>query len=433
MAMDGKALVEKLAKLSQVTSIKDIPQLTHALFPGTHCPLMGAAMAVGGIKGSLIVVVGTDECTYYTKSMTVHSEKFGGIGGRCVSVVLDDHDVTFGSAEKVQAAFKEIIEEYKPECVFLVTTCVIEIIGDDFDAISESLSDTYGIPVLPVHTEHFKCEDHLPGVERTISICAEIMEPRECDNSVNLLGQRMGDFATTELYALLQKSGVKIGLQLPCGCTVEDIKNGAAAKVNIVVNDIALPLAQKMQAKFGIPYVYFNKFVMPEKIYEAYKNLFGYLELDLPEELNELYQAAQKTVAQARPDLEKITYIYGNTPYATFELNCFLSSLGMVPQVIQTNRYTESDEPYVKEMLQYTDPYVCKAANIAPLQYVYDVLSPYLYLGHEFANRLRQKGIAIVHSDRASGMLGFEVVGYLMQQLLKAVGEAKEYRRELGR
>ena len=43
MAMDGKELVEKLAKLSQVQSIKDIPQLTHALFPGTHCPLMGAA------------------------------------------------------------------------------------------------------------------------------------------------------------------------------------------------------------------------------------------------------------------------------------------------------------------------------------------------------------------------------------------------------
>lgn len=78
MAMDGKELVEKLAKLSQVQSIKDIPQLTHALFPGTHCPLMGAAMAVGGIKDSLIVVVGTDECTYYTKSMTIHSEKFWG-------------------------------------------------------------------------------------------------------------------------------------------------------------------------------------------------------------------------------------------------------------------------------------------------------------------------------------------------------------------
>ena len=34
MAMDGKELVEKLAKLSQVQSIKDIPQLTHACSRG---------------------------------------------------------------------------------------------------------------------------------------------------------------------------------------------------------------------------------------------------------------------------------------------------------------------------------------------------------------------------------------------------------------
>ena len=37
MAMDGKELVEKLAKLSQVQSIKDIPQLTHALFSTCNC------------------------------------------------------------------------------------------------------------------------------------------------------------------------------------------------------------------------------------------------------------------------------------------------------------------------------------------------------------------------------------------------------------
>lgn len=432
MAMDGNELVAKLAKLSQVKNIKDIPQLTHALFPGAHCPLMGAAMAVGGIKDSLIVVVGTDECAYYTKSMTIHSEKFGGIGGRCVSVILDEHDVTFGSAEKVQEAFKEIIKEYQPQCIFLVTTCVIEIIGDDFDAISQGLSDTCGVPVLPVHTEHFKCEDHLPGLERTITVCADIMEPRTCDNSVNLLGQRMGDFTNTELYTVLQNAGVKIGLKLPCGCTVDDIKNGAAAKVNIVVHDIALPLAKKMQEKFGIPYVYFNKFVIPEKIYEAYKNIFKYLELNLPDDLEKRYQSTVNKVLEAKPELLGISYIYGNTPYAIFELNCFLSSLGMIPQVIQTNRFGEQDETYAAEILQYTDPYICKSANIAPLQYVYDVLSPYLYLGHEFANRLRQKGIAIVHSDRASAMLGFEVTEYLMQQLVKSVQEAKEYRKELG-
>ena len=175
------------------------------------------------------------------------------------------------------------------------------------------------------------------------------MEPRACDNSVNLLGQRMGDFATTELYAMLQKAGIKIGLQLPCGCTVDDIKNAAAAKVNIVVNDIALPLAQKMQEKFGTPYVYFNKFVIPEKIYEAYKNLFVLFRAGAClKNWKVLYQNIRAEIEKTKSELAGITYIYGNTPYAVFEMNCFLSSLGMVPQVIQTNRYTAADEEYAR-------------------------------------------------------------------------------------
>ena len=104
------------------------------MFPGAHCPLMGAAMAVRGIRDSLIIIIGTDECAYYTKHMTLHSDDFGGLGGRCVSVVLDGHDVTFGCLKKVEAAFGEVMAEYRPQAVFLVTTCVVEIIGDDMDA-----------------------------------------------------------------------------------------------------------------------------------------------------------------------------------------------------------------------------------------------------------------------------------------------------------
>lgn len=431
MTMDGKALLGRLAKLSQVTTIKDIPQLTHALFPGTHCPLMGAAMAVGGIKNSMIVVVGTDECSYYTKSMAMNS-RFGGPGGRCVSVVLDDHDVTFGSTPKMHAAFKEIMAEYKPDCVFLVTTCVVEIIGDDYDAIAAELSNEYNIPVMSVHTEHFKCEDHFPGLERTISACLEMMEPQECDGSVNVLGQRMGNFSTTELHAMLCKAGVKIGMQLPSGCTVDEIRHAAAAKANIVVHDIALPLAKAMEEKFGVPYVYFNKFVDPDKIFASYQKLFAYLELPLPEEVQGKYMAAKGMMQMAKAKLNGITYIYGNTPFSCFEFNTFLVGLGMVPQLIQTNHFSEEDAAYAAQIVKTVDPYVCKAANIAPLQYVYDVLHPYIYMGHEFGDRLRKKGIAILHSDMAGAMLGFEVTMLVLGMLPKVAAEAAGYRKEAG-
>ena len=431
VGMDGNELLGRLNRLSKVQTIKDIPQLTTALFPGTHCPLMGAAMIAGGIKDCLLVIVGTDECSYYTKSLTL-SDRYGGINGRCVSVVLDSHDVTFGSAESMHKAFKEIVAEYRPKCVMLVTTCVIEVIGDDYDAIAEELTKQYSIPVMAVHTEHFKCEDHFPGFERAITACQSIMQPQECDGSVNVLGQRFGDFADTELYALLTKSGVKIGVQLPSGCTSDDIRRAPAAKINIVVNDIALPLAQAMQEQYNIHYVYFNRFAAPEKILQAYQHLFAYLELPLPAEVNAKFDECKALEQETMPVVQGVPYIFGNTQYDCFELNNYLCRLGLVPQLIQSNKLRQEHFEDIKGILATTDPYVCKAANIAPLQYVYDVLHPWIYIGHEFGERLRRKGIAQLHSDPAGKMLGFECNTFLLKILQQAVADAKVFRKEAG-
>lgn len=429
--MDGQEVLSRLKNLSAVSTVKDLPVLSHALFPGTHCPLMGAEMALAGIKDCLMVIVGTDECSYYTKGMTIN-ERFGGLNGRCVSVVLDSHAVTFGSSQLMLETFKEIMEEYKPSCVALVTTCVIEVIGDDYDAIAVELEKKYGIPVMAIHTEHFKCQDHFPGLERTISACYHLMEPQEKIDSVNVLGQRMGSFAGTELHEQLVRAGVKVGMQLPSGTTCEEIRRAPAAKVNIVVHDIALPLAKRMEEEMGVPYVYFNKYADPEKIWESYQRLYSYLQLELPKDLEEKYQQCKAAEENAKAELEGMTFIYGNTPFDGFELCSYLCKLGMRPQLIQSNRFSEVNYQDVKDILAYTDPLICRAANIAPLRPVYDELHPYMYIGHEFGDVLRKKGIAILHTDRAGAMQGFEVHAFLLQQLLATAKEALEYRKEVG-
>ena len=110
--MDGRELLARLKRLSEIEDPgKDIHGLTYAQFPGTHCPLMGAAMAIRGIRGAYMMIVGTDECSYYTKHMTIHSEDWGGLTGRCVSVTIDQHDVTFGCAKKTEEAFAELLSE----------------------------------------------------------------------------------------------------------------------------------------------------------------------------------------------------------------------------------------------------------------------------------------------------------------------------------
>ena len=281
---------------------------------------------------------------------------------------------------------------------------------------------------MAVHTEHFKCENHLPGVERTMTACFDVMHPQSCDGSVNLLGQRMGDFEETELCGVLREAGVRIGLRLPCGCSVEDIRNAPAARVNIVVDDTALPLARKMRQAFGTPYVLFDKYVSPARIAACYQTLFDVLGLPLPARLENLRAGAEAACEQARRELRGVTYIYGNTPFRCYEFNRFMAEVGMVPQLIQTNAIKPEDEADRAAILALCDPYVTKTANIAPLQYIYDVLHPMLYLGHEYAARLRAKGIALVRTDGAGNMLGYEVTAFVVRALCNAAKEARALR-----
>lgn len=422
-------IIEKLSKLKDIKDIKDVKSLTNASFPGSHCPLFGAALLLKEITDAVFVVIGTDECSYYTKQMTISSELYGGVDGRCVSIVLNQHDITFGCEKKIESAFSELIEEYNPKAVFLLTTCVVELIGDDVESLGNLLSDEYDIPVVTVHTEHFKSENHVIGMERTLSSCIGIMEKQSKSKSisVNIIGQKNGRFEETELGRILMQSGVKTNLMLP-GCTVEDIRRASQAHINIVTNSIGLPLAKKMENRFQIPYILFEKFTEPEYILEAYNNLFDVLQIELPNEVIRLYNEAIEVINNAAEVLKGAKYIYGNTPFQCFEVNSFMTSLGMIPQLIQVSYIREEDKKYIETIEEKCNPYVCKSANIAPLQGVYDILKPDLYLGHEYAMRLAKKGIAIVKSDMASAMSGMEVVKFFVEELVRAYSESKEYR-----
>ncbi|MFQ9441075.1 MAG: nitrogenase component 1 [Acutalibacteraceae bacterium] len=109
-------------------------------------------------------------------------------------------------------------------------------------------------------------------------------------------------------------------------CTVADVANASAAKVNVVTNAIALPLAKKMQTRFGIPYIEFYNFCSPDAVYHAYKDLFNYLGKPFPKELEEKYQHALATVAEAKKTLDGKSFIYGNTTLPIFECIAFWSA-----------------------------------------------------------------------------------------------------------
>ncbi len=420
MKFDGAELLKDLKTLKNVKSMKDVTDITHTQFPGTHCPLMGALLVVRGIKDSLAFIVGTDECVYYSKSMTMAFDGFGGLTGRCVSVRLDTNDVTFGSAEKVEEAFKEVVEEYKPSCVFLISTCVIEIIGDDIDAMAKKFKKEYNIPVLPVHTEHFKCEDHLPGIERALSACTEFMEKQETSHSVNVLGQRHGDFTLTELHKTLVTENIEINMQLPTNCLIDDIKSATKACLNIVVNETARELAEKMYEKFQIPYIIFDKYCSHDSNLRAYQELFKSLNMDFPEYLTEKYNIIKKAFEESKGKFNGLTYIFGGSPFASYEHIKLMNELGLEPLLLQVSALDERHHADIEVITEKYDPYVTRIANVAGMTYVYDVLKPDLNFGPAYQHILMEKKITPVQFTNSSDMIGFELCEIFMQGLKDA-------------
>lgn len=425
MGLNGNEMLSKMKRLSEVENMKQVKPLSYALFPGYHCPLMGAMLTIKEIDDSVMVVIGPDECAYYTQ-MATSGGSMKANGCRIVSVVLDQHDVTFGCQEKMDEAFHELMEEFSPEAVYFVTTCVVEVIGDDIDAMAASYTKQYGLPVIVVHAENFKTDDHLPGIQHTLDASLAIMEEQETSDCVNVFGLRLGDFTKTEVYHILEEHQIHTHLMLPGKASVETIRTASKAKCNIVVHPVGLPLAVEMEKKFGTPYVVFERYSDPDRIYSAYETLFELLGKEMPPTLTEKRDCLQKKVADARERLVGKTYISGNTALCTYEFHDFLASkLGVKPLLLQISDLDDDSTAFRSELLSHCDPYVTRAANLSALKYLYPALMPDFNIGAGSMVELRQNGITTVYMTQAYNTLGFEVCDMVLTAFTQAAKEAE--------
>ena len=181
-----------------------------------------------------------------------------------------------------------------------------------------------------------------------------------------------------------------------------------------------MKLAKKMKKKFGTPYVVFERYSDPDRIYHAYKELFEILEKQMPEKLSDWHQKAKERTENAKPILKGKTYFSGNTALCNYELHSFLTSIGMEPLLLQISDLTAQDEQWRKEILTHCDPYVTRAANIGPLQYLYPVLKPQFNIGAGNAKEMKKSGTQMIRMMQAYNVLGFEVNEMVVNAFVQA-------------
>lgn len=411
--------LDVLNKLSDIKEDSDVKALSYAIFPGTHCPLFGVALTASYIEDLAILVVGTSECTYYTKVFSSNKNK-----DKVYSLVLKEKEVVFGADKTVKEAVKYIKELENPTGIMIVTTCVPELIGEDYSGIKVEIEEEIGLPIFVVRTEHYKCNSHIPGMTRAMNSLIEVMKDVKEKSGINIIGHRAEGIENTEMYKILSKNGIEINTIIPSKCKLNEIMSATKAKLNIVTDMIALDLAKDMEKKFNIPYIFFDKHMNKEIIINNYEKISSILNINILEEVKELIEEYDKLFNKSKELLKGKSFIYGNTPMMAFETSEFLVELGLEPKMIQIRELYEVDKVWKDKILEKGfNPYITRIANIAPMRELYDKVGADIYIGHENPMLLKSKGMSQITLDSNAQKIGFELPIGVIKTILEKVGE----------
>jgi len=173
---------------------------------------------------------------------------------------LTELDIVTGTGEKkLYRAIREIAQRFSPAAIFVYSTCVTALIGDDIDAVCRQAGAKYGLPVIPVPAAGFVGSKNLGNKLAGQALLDHVIGTVEPDDvgatDIVVLGEfnLSGEF--WQVKPLLERIGVRVRTCIPGDARYRDIAAAHTARATMVVCSTALVgLARQMEERWGIPY-----------------------------------------------------------------------------------------------------------------------------------------------------------------------------------
>jgi nitrogenase molybdenum-iron protein alpha/beta subunit len=209
------------------------------------CSLYGMASCLLQTGGKFAVVVhGPVDCTnvfmrHVPDGSLSPAARPDFSSDRFFSSALSETDVILGrSEEKLAACIEEVLGLGEAEILFVLGTCLSQIIGDDIRKVAAKLSGKTGTRIVAVPTSGLELR-HQPEIadsfERAMLSCVAGRQ-RKIRGSVALAGLSLGDAGLEEVKAGLRAAGLKLLVALREFSTIDEWRLAARARLVAVVD-----------------------------------------------------------------------------------------------------------------------------------------------------------------------------------------------------
>lgn len=224
------------------------------------CAFEGAQISLFPFADAAHLVHGPITCLGASWETRATATSFAGRDLTQVGFTTDTStkDVVFGGEEKLLRAIAYIMERYAPQAVFVYSTCVTGLIGDDIDAVCKHAGKKHGVPMVPVHAPGFVGSKNLGsrlGGEAVLRHLIGTAEPKKTtDFDINLIGDYNVTGDMWQYTPLLEELGIRVLSTLSGDGRVARIRTAHRARLNVIVCAKSLiSLTRQMEERYGIP------------------------------------------------------------------------------------------------------------------------------------------------------------------------------------
>lgn len=278
---------------------------------------------------------------------------------------VSEVDIVMGTGEKrLYRAIKEAVARHAPPAVFVYSTCVTALIGDDIDAVCKHASEKLGTPVIPVNAPGFVGAKNLGNKLAGEALLDHVIGTLEPDVvtplDVNILGEYNLSGELWQVKPLLEKLGIRLHACITGDARYREVASSHRARVNLMVCSTALiNLARKMEERYGIPYFECSFYGIEDTSAALRTTARLLVERGAPADLLERTEAlisSEEARAwerlrpfQSRLEGKRVLLYTGGVK--SWSVVSALQEIGMVVVGTSTRKSTKEDKERIKELM----------------------------------------------------------------------------------
>ncbi|OUC14058.1 MAG: nitrogenase iron-molybdenum cofactor biosynthesis protein NifE [Alkalinema sp. CACIAM 70d] len=273
---------------------------------------------------------------------------------------LNENDVIFGGEKRLYKAILEIHQRYQPAAIFVYSTCVTALIGDDLNAVCQKAAEKTETPVIPVHSPGFVGSKNLGnrlGGEALLEYVVGTREPEvTTPYDINLIGEYNIAGELWNVLPLFKQLGIRVLAQITGDGRYHDIACAHRAKLNVMICSKALiNMARKMEERYGIPYIE-ESFYGVEDMNHCLRNIAKTIgDQDLQQRVEQLIAAEMDQLNQAlvpyRQRLKGKRIVLYTGGVKSWSIISAAKDLGMEVCATSTKKSTEEDKARIRSLL----------------------------------------------------------------------------------